>query len=150
MDKPVDPLSVTCSSCQGKILVKNERLAGQIVPCPRCKNPIAIPSQRKVLFTPPPGMVADSVSITKSVDDDWANDLDQALAAHREEQTGQAQLSSSQVIEKTLVDPPNAWKVDEEEEFRLEPFGGTTTANDVAPPLWKSPPGCFVANREDH
>lgn len=84
-------------------------------------------------------MVADSVSITKSVDDDWANDLDQALAAHREEQTGQAQLSSSQVIEKTLVDPPNAWKVDEEEEFRLEPLVEPPPPMTLAPPVVEEP-----------
>ncbi len=130
----MEPFSVTCSNCKGKLIVKNEKLAGQIVPCPRCQDPVTIPTLKKVLFTPPPGMEADSVAITKGIDDDWGQDLDRALAAARDHLAAvpapppPQTPSQSQVIDasRSVHDFP----VDEE--FRLAPVD--------EPPLALPPP----------
>ena len=105
----MEPLSVTCPSCQGKLVVKNEKLLGRVVPCPRCQSPVAIPSLQKYKFSPPNG-AADSHAITKVADDQWMTDIDSALEAHRREK----ETSPSSAEETPRFR-------EEEEDFKLAP-----------------------------
>lgn len=54
-------------------MVRQPHLLGQTLPCPRCKNPIAVPTQRpdEVSSKTPPPPTLDSTAITKEDYGDW-------------------------------------------------------------------------------
>ena len=42
---PLDPFRLACPHCASKIVVRHEQLLGQTLPCPKCKDPVVVPSQ---------------------------------------------------------------------------------------------------------
>ncbi len=68
----MDPIRIPCSSCGGKLVIRSEKLLGQVVTCPRCKQFVQIPQaiQSDAVEAAP----LDSQALT-SVDLDAANPL---------------------------------------------------------------------------
>ena len=118
-----EPFQVTCLSCQGKIMVKNERLVGRMAACPRCQTSLLIQSPQKLKISPPIGS-ADSHAITKVADPDWEQALSDALATR---DTLEGDLSNPASLDNSLLD--NVRFRQEEDEFRLAPVAETLSSH---------------------
>ena len=89
----MDPFRLACPHCSSKIVVRHEQLLGQTLPCPKCKDPISVPTSPpapadtannpKPAATKPTssqlasapravgGQIIDSTAMTKVGDVDW-------------------------------------------------------------------------------
>ncbi len=82
----MDPIRIVCQSCSSKLVVKNENLIGQTLPCPRCQNPITVTTAegtgtvRKSSGTRSPvHQIVNSAAMTKVDDVSW----DEIIAAEK-------------------------------------------------------------------
>jgi DNA-directed RNA polymerase subunit M/transcription elongation factor TFIIS len=56
------PLKIVCPNCQ-KALTAKEELAGRVVRCPRCKNPLTVPASNAATSRPAAAVVGSSSSL---------------------------------------------------------------------------------------
>lgn len=107
-----EPFPVICSACQGKLLVKNEKLVGRTVPCPRCNAPIQLAPPQRIRIHPT-SAPADSHAITKVAEPDWDQALQDALASSLPPPVANAS-DPAPLSDET--------RFKEDEEFRLAPL----------------------------
>jgi hypothetical protein len=62
----VEPFTIQCGTCQSRIRVRNPKLIGEIVSCPKCNGMIqVVDPQQQIRLEPLPGNLADSSTVTK-------------------------------------------------------------------------------------
>ncbi|MEM7477578.1 MAG: hypothetical protein AAF483_21535 [Planctomycetota bacterium] len=60
----MEPFSITCSTCQSRIKVRNEKLIGQVVNCPKCDSLVMIAAPQQITVANS-GAPVDSMAMTK-------------------------------------------------------------------------------------
>ena len=113
----MEPFSLVCPACQGRLTVKNQNLLGRTLPCPRCQNPIQV-QPPKIALPPTTHQAADSHAITKVADDDWISGLDQALEEHRK----QIESQGSAAENVSFANNPSELPEVDEEGYSLAPL----------------------------
>lgn len=61
----MEPITISCGTCHSRIRVRNPKMIGQVVNCPKCSGSILVAAPQQIRVEAAGTMEADSTSVTK-------------------------------------------------------------------------------------